>query len=89
MDKNKKQKNKRETERDAILVSADVSGLATNDRQEKESFYICRYSTTEPGDLNKRAGSLGDIYDHVHGRIWLDIGPVVKMQNANFSGGHD
>ena len=40
-----------------------------NERQLRESFYICRYSTVEPGGLNKRPGSLVDIYDRVHGRF--------------------
>ena len=38
---------------------------SVEDRQCRESFYICRYGTVEPSGLNKKRGSLGDLYDKV------------------------
>ena len=42
---------------------------SVEERQCKEGFYICKYSTLEPSGLNKKRGSFGDLYDKVHGRI--------------------
>ena len=39
------------------------------ERRCKESFYICKFSTLEPTGMNKKAGSMADLYEKVHGRI--------------------
>ena len=33
------------------------------------SFYICKYKTLEPSGMNKKPGSMGDLYEKVSGRI--------------------
>ena len=38
-------------------------------RQEKESYYICRYATLEPKGMNKKAGFMSDVYEKVNGKI--------------------
>ena len=39
------------------------------ERKLKEGFYICKYSTHEPHGMNKSAGSFGDLYEKVSGKI--------------------
>ena len=43
---------------------------SADERRCKESFYICKYSTLEPTGMNKKAGSMADLYEKVNGRIW-------------------
>ena len=42
---------------------------STGARQEKESYYICRYGTLEPDGMNKKAGFMNDLYEKVNGKI--------------------
>ena len=42
---------------------------SSNARQEKESFYICRYGTLEPDGMNRKAGFMSDLYEKVVGKI--------------------
>ena len=57
-------------ERDAeIYILEGGAWKTTEERQCKESFYICKYSTLEPTGMNKKAGSMGDLYQKVNGRI--------------------
>ena len=59
-----------EFDRDVELHLLESGGWkSAYDRQQKESFYICRYSTLEPGGLNKKPGCMGDIYHRVNGKI--------------------
>ena len=41
----------------------------TYERQAKESYYICRYSTLEPDGLNKKPGFMGDLYEKAKGKV--------------------
>ena len=55
-------------DKDAELYILENGNWNTVDeRQAKESFYICRYGTMEPVGLNKKAGFLGDIYQKMNG----------------------
>ena len=57
-------------DKDAQLhILEDGNWKSVEERQCKESFFICKYSTLEPSGLNKKRGSFGDLYDKVHGRI--------------------
>ena len=57
-------------ERDAKLHILENGNWRTpEERQCRESFYICRYGTVEPSGLNKKRGLLGDLYEKVKGRI--------------------
>ena len=38
-------------------------------RRCKESYYIFTYSTLERTGMNKKAGSMADLYEKVNGRI--------------------
>ena len=42
---------------------------SSEERKCKESFYICKYKTLEPSGMNKKPGSMGDLYEKVSGRI--------------------
>ena len=57
-------------DRDAQLHILEKGTWRTaEERQCRESYYICRYGTVEPFGLNKKRGSFGDLYDKVKGKI--------------------
>ena len=57
-------------EKDAQLHLLECGNWkSAEERQCRESFYICRYSTVEPSGLNKKRGALGDLYEKVHGKF--------------------
>ena len=57
-------------EEDAELYLLECGAWKTaEERQCRESYYICRYSTVEPSGLNKKRGAMGDLYDKVNGKI--------------------
>ena len=57
-------------DRDAQLHILEKGTWRTaEERQCRESYYICRYGTVEPFGLNKKRGSFGDLYDKVKGQI--------------------
>ena len=57
-------------EKDAHLhILENGNWRSAEERQCRESFYICRYATVEPSGLNKKRGSLGDLYEKVQGKI--------------------
>ena len=57
-------------EKDAeVHILEGGSWKTTEERQCKESFYILKYSTLEPTGMNKKAGSMGDLYEKVSGKI--------------------
>ena len=35
------------------------------ERKKKESYYICKYATLEPGGMNKATGCLGPFYGKI------------------------
>ena len=43
--------------------------MSAEERRCKESFYICKYSTLDPTGLNKKAGSMANLYEKVAGKI--------------------
>ena len=57
-------------DRDAQLhIIENGDWRSVEERQCKESYFICKYSTVEPSGLNKKRGSFGDLYDKINGRI--------------------
>ena len=52
----------------ALFILEKGEWKTAEERRCKESFYICKYSTLEPTGMNKKAGSMGDLYEKVNGR---------------------
>ena len=53
----------------ALFILEKGEWKSAEERRCKESFYIIKYSTLEPTGMNKKAGSMADLYDKVNGRI--------------------
>ena len=53
----------------ALYVLEKGEWMSAEERRCKESFYICKYSTLDPTGLNKKAGSMADLYEKVTGKI--------------------
>ena len=53
----------------ALYILEKGEWVNAEERRCKESFYICRFSTLEPTGMNKKAGSMADLYEKVNGRI--------------------
>ena len=57
-------------EEDAALHILEAGNWRNaEERRCKESFYIIKYSSLEPSGMNKKAGSMADLYERVNGRI--------------------
>ena len=52
-----------------VYILENGSWDSAEERQCKESYYISKYSTLEPTGLNKKPGTLGDLYEQTHGKI--------------------
>ena len=46
-----------------LLESGDWKSAV--ERRKRESYYICKFSTLEPGGLNKAAGIMGQFYGKI------------------------
>ena len=46
-----------------LLESGSWQSVA--ERRKRESYYICKFSTLEPGGLNKTAGIMGQFYGSI------------------------
>ena len=57
-------------EEDAALnILEKANWKNVEERRCKESFYICKYSSLEPSGMNKKAGSMADLYKKINGKI--------------------
>ena len=53
-------------DRDLELFLLESGGWkSAAERKKRESYYICKFSTLEPGGLNKTAGSMGQFYGSI------------------------
>ena len=53
----------------ALFILEKGEWKSAEERRCKESYYICKYSTLEPTGMNKKAGSMADLYEKVNGQI--------------------